>query len=341
MPEDAPAGAGEMRPDSFAPIRPIEPADSINTRSASSSRTRRRAASPSSETRSSRPAQTPEDESNAVRSKANDDSASHAPAGGGARTGDSVAAASGRPTWRDIPVDPVEVPLDESVRRAANVTDVTDREVKNPEVKNLAAKNPDVKNPEVKNSKVVTLEGATTRSRRGLFQRLTGSKTPLETPEVNQSVCRVDPTDRRLLDLELPNLDGKIVTYKDLAADLVLLDFWGSWCKECKTSIPHLSELQAKYGEKRLRVIGIACEHGATMAARQASAAKAVRDQRINYPVLVTNMDGACPVQQGMQIHFYPTMLLLDRSGRIIHREEGATDATLARIDRAIARVLK
>ena len=37
-------------------------------------------------------------------------------------------------------------------------------------------------------------------------------------------------------------------------------------------------------------------------------------------------MDGTCPVQEAFQIQFYPTMILLDRQGRILWREQGATD---------------
>ena len=68
---------------------------------------------------------------------------------------------------------------------------------------------------------------------------------------------------------------------------------------------------------------------------------KAARGLKIDYTVLVSSMDGSCPVQKGMRIQFYPTMILVDRTGRIIQREQGATDATLARIDRAIATALK
>jgi hypothetical protein len=51
-------------------------------------------------------------------------------------------------------------------------------------------------------------------------------------------------------------------------------------------------------------------------------------------------MDGTCPVQDALQIQFYPTMILLDRQGRILWREQGATEVTLARMDRFIARNL-
>jgi thiol-disulfide isomerase/thioredoxin len=321
MPDGIVPSAGEARPDSFAPIRTADPSDSDSDTapSRSSARTTRRGAAPSTKARPSRSSDTSGDDSEADRDRA-DNSASRARDSAVSQASAEVAI-SKRPTWRDVAINQDDVPVDESVKVAANVTtDATDTK-----------------------PKAVTLTGATTasRTRRSLFQRLGGSKPPVEAPEASRSVCRLDPTERRLIDLQLPNLDGKIVSFHDLDADLVLLDFWGSWCKECRRSIPHLSDLQSKYGENRLRVVGIACERGSTQADRQSTAAKATRALKINYSVLVSTMDGSCPVQKGMQVHFYPTMVLLDRSGRIIQREQGATDATLARIDRAIATGLK
>ncbi len=323
MPDGIVPSAREMHPDSFAPIRTADPSDSDNAESRSTPRTRRRAAVPSAETRSPRSTDTSDDDAT-TSSRSNDDSASRTTDDSASRTTDRAvsrvagsAPASRRPTWRDVSINDSVVPVDESVKLASNVSEIKD------------------------DPKVVTPTTTTGRTRRSFLQRLTGSKPPVAATEASQSVCRLDPTDRRLLELRLPDVDGKIVSLKDVDADLVLLDFWGSWCKECKKSIPHLSELQSKYGEKRLRVVGIACERATSSEERQASAAKAARGLKINYTVLVSTMDGSCPVQQGMQIHFYPTMVLLDHSGRIIQREQGATDATLARIDRAIAGVLK
>lgn len=57
--------------------------------------------------------------------------------------------------------------------------------------------------------------------------------------------------------------------------------------------------------------------------------------------MLLSNKDGSCPVQQALQIQFYPTMVLLDRNGRLLAREQGATEVTMVRMDRAIASALK
>ncbi len=320
MPDGIVPNTREMRPDSFAPIRGTNPADSDNRQSRSAPRTGRRPAAPPAETRSTHSDSS--DEPSAADPRPADEAASRAADEAASRAADeSVSptaheAAPRRSTWRDLSLNDSEVPVDESVRLAANLS-------------------------EDKGPPVVTPTGSTSQTRRTLFQRLGGSKPAVPTTEASQSLCRVDPTDRRLVDLRLPALDGKLVSFKDMDADLILLDFWGSWCKECRKSIPHLSELQAKYGENRLRVVGVACERGSSLQERRASAAKAARGLKINYSLLVSSMDGSCPVQKGMQIQFYPTMVLLDRNGHILQREQGATDATLARIDRAVLNALK
>jgi peroxiredoxin len=168
----------------------------------------------------------------------------------------------------------------------------------------------------------------------------TGSQ-PAPGPAVGQSDCRMDPNDHRIIDFQLPGLDGKMLSFHDLDADVILLDFWGSWCRECRKSIAHLRELPPKFGGRQLQVIGIACEKGASFEERRASAAEAVQRYGIHYPVLLSSMDGSCPLQQALQVQFYPTMVLLDRDGRILHVEQGATDVTLGRIDRSIAWALR
>ena len=113
-----------------------------------------------------------------------------------------------------------------------------------------------------------------------------------------------------------------MVSFRELDSDLILLDFWGTWCVPCRKSIPHLNELQKTLGGKKLQVIGIACER-VPAKDRAAKVAAAVKDLKIAYPVLTTAMDGTCPVQEAFQIQFYPTMILLDRQGRILEARGG------------------
>jgi thiol-disulfide isomerase/thioredoxin len=181
--------------------------------------------------------------------------------------------------------------------------------------------------------------------------RLVSAETPVAGQAANRAppgagrdivaYCRFDSRDRRILDFCLPDLEGKPVRFRDFDADLVLLDFWGSWCDPCLKSIPHLVELQSRLGEPRLKVVGIACEQGPAKD-RVANVSKAVRSLGINYEVLMSGMDAAtCPVQESLHIQAFPTLILIDRNGHVLWRDQGATPTTLARLDRFIASTSK
>jgi thiol-disulfide isomerase/thioredoxin len=150
--------------------------------------------------------------------------------------------------------------------------------------------------------------------------------------------CQFDAKRQRLVDFRLPDLDGKPIRFQDLDAEYVLLDFWGTWCKPCRDSIPHLVELQTRYGPKTLRVLGVATEHGAS-AEQQAKNVDAVsKSLNVNYPVLLSEADGKpCPLQEALHVQAYPTMILVDRTGKILWRGMGAELTTLSRLDRVIA----
>jgi thiol-disulfide isomerase/thioredoxin len=149
--------------------------------------------------------------------------------------------------------------------------------------------------------------------------------------------CRYDTAHRRIEDFRLPDLQGRLVRFQDFDADLILLDFWGSWCQPCLRAVPHLIDLQKRHGAKQLQVIGIACEREETPAAdRVAGAAKAAKKLGMNYPVLVTTNDGSCPLQKALHVQSYPTLILVDRRGRILWQDQGATRLTMMRLDRMI-----
>jgi thiol-disulfide isomerase/thioredoxin len=159
-------------------------------------------------------------------------------------------------------------------------------------------------------------------------------------PAEEDVYCHYDARLRRIEDFRLPDPEGKLVRFQDLDADLILLDFWGTWCQPCVQSVPHLVDLQARIGDKKLKVVGIACEQ-APPANRAALVAKAASRLGINYTLLVSGTDGDCPLQQALHIQAYPTLILVDRQGRILWQDQGATPLTLARLDRMLAQTLQ
>ncbi len=149
--------------------------------------------------------------------------------------------------------------------------------------------------------------------------------------------CRYDAKRLQLLDFRLPDLQGRPVSLQDFDADFILLDFWGTWCRPCLSSVPHLVELQKRFSGRTLAVVGVACEQGPASAST-AHVADVAKRLGINYTVLVSSKDDAAsPVQEALHVSAYPTMVLIDRNGRVVWRDQGATTTTLARLDRILA----
>src|SRR5262249_53936052 len=141
-----------------------------------------------------------------------------------------------------------------------------------------------------------------------------GPRAAREADSAVRPACDYDDRHRRLIDFRLPDLAGRPVRFQDLDAQLVLLDFWGTWCQPCLRSAPHLVELQKQLGGKRLTVVGIACEPDSPERSAK-RVAEAVGRLNINYPVLLSRNDGSCPIQEALHIQAFPTMVLLDRRG--------------------------
>jgi thiol-disulfide isomerase/thioredoxin len=150
-----------------------------------------------------------------------------------------------------------------------------------------------------------------------------------------QASCRYDARHRKLEAFTLADVGGKPVRLADLDADLVLLDFWGTWCGPCLKAIPELVDLQAEYGP-RLQVVGIAYEQGEPE--EWPGRIGAIADRLgVNYTLLVGEADGRpCPLRAAMQVQAFPTLVLVDRGGQVLWRDQGATPANVGRLRRVI-----
>ncbi len=245
--------------------------------------------------------------------------------------------ARARPTWSDVASGATDVPLDEQVAQ----TNAVRREVKAP----AAAPAPEPPSepeptavvaapalepesaPETKPEPAPTVAAAPARPSAGPADLDARRKAP---------DCDYDADERRVVRFAMLDIDGKKVSLSDFDADLILLDFWGSWCVQCGPALEHMKELQARFGGKKLQVVSVAYEKTAKEGRAQ-KLAEVARGMGLNFPVLMTDFSDPCPVREALAIDVFPTMILLDREGRILRRERGATPITLGNIDRAIA----
>jgi len=111
---------------------------------------------------------------------------------------------------------------------------------------------------------------------------------------------------------------------------VVLIDFWASWCAPCILAIPHLSQLQEKYGARGFQVVGVSMDDSAD------TTKETMRKIRFNYPVILGdaklgNMYGG--------VLGLPLQFLVGADGKILAIRSGEFPPTA--LDKEIAAALK
>jgi len=114
---------------------------------------------------------------------------------------------------------------------------------------------------------------------------------------------------------ELTTLDGQRVRLSDYRGKAVLLNFWATWCSPCKVEMPWFVELQKKYGNDGLVILGVAMDDSdAPKIAQFAS------EMGVNYPVLL----GTDKVSEEYgNVEFLPTSFYINREGKIVGKGTG------------------
>lgn len=139
------------------------------------------------------------------------------------------------------------------------------------------------------------------------------------------------PGDETAPRLHALRLDGTSFSLESLKGNVVLLDFWASWCVPCRTSFPFFDALQMKYREQGLRVVGVTLEESA-------DPVLAFLD---SVPVGFTiARDPSARAGDEFNVVAMPTAFLLDREGRVAARFEGGDRTVHARIERAVVTLL-
>ena len=80
-----------------------------------------------------------------------------------------------------------------------------------------------------------------------------------EVPVTNQPLPPTKPVEEMTwaeIDVKT-NTEGVVSSLKNLQGKAVILDFWATNCPPCVAEIPHLKELQAKYGKENLEIVGM------------------------------------------------------------------------------------
>jgi cytochrome c-type biogenesis protein len=129
-------------------------------------------------------------------------------------------------------------------------------------------------------------------------------------------------------DVDLKTTDGKPLKLSDLKGQVVLLNFWATWCVPCRSEIPGLNEMQRGLAARGFQVVGVTTSDSADRVRAYQ------KDVRQDYTVALGDDGVAAKYAVGV----LPTTFIIDRDGRI--RQKIIGEKTRADFEAMVAPLL-
>jgi peroxiredoxin len=136
-------------------------------------------------------------------------------------------------------------------------------------------------------------------------------------------------------DFELATVDGKSERLSThLGKEVVLLDFWATFCEPCLAGMPHLDALYREHRGQGFVVLGIAIDGPDSIAQVKTTVSKL----GVSFPILLD--------QETRVVALYnpktsaPYSVLIGRDGRILKKQEGYTTGDASSVDRDVLAAL-
>jgi peroxiredoxin len=153
------------------------------------------------------------------------------------------------------------------------------------------------------------------RTRTALFAFVTLLAAFAPSAHAADDVCNVARR-KANLNFTLKDVAGKDVRLSQYKGQVVLLNFWATWCRPCRTEIPSLVSLYRDYKDRGLVVLGVSVDSEVQLVKPFA------RVMKMNYPVLIGAGHEDLGDAFGPFLGF-PTSVLIARDGRTCVRHVG------------------
>ena len=117
-------------------------------------------------------------------------------------------------------------------------------------------------------------------------------------------------------DFSLRNLKGNYQSLDSFSGQVVVLNFWATWCVPCRVEMPSFEKLYRRYRSEGLTVLAVTLDKKS-----EKNIKSFVEEYELSFPVLLD--------EEGKVERLYPSMTIpftyvIDRDGRIVARVDGA-----------------
>lgn len=115
-------------------------------------------------------------------------------------------------------------------------------------------------------------------------------------------------------DFTLETNVGKNIRLSELRGQVVMLNFWASWCGPCRQEMPLLDDLYKKYSPAGFTLLGINVE------ADPKEADALLKDVPVSFPILY---DKTSKVSEAYKVNAMPSSVLIDCDGNMSYLHKG------------------
>ena len=133
-------------------------------------------------------------------------------------------------------------------------------------------------------------------------------------------------------DFTLHGADGRNVRLQELRGQVVLVNFWATWCGPCREEMPRLQSLYDKYRASGFVLLGVNVDDDPRNAMGVAQKLK------VSFPVL---LDTDKSVSRLYDLGTMPSTVLIDRDGRVRHVHRGYRGGVETEYDAQIRSLLR
>lgn len=115
-------------------------------------------------------------------------------------------------------------------------------------------------------------------------------------------------------DFTLKSNSGENLRLAEQRGEVVMLNFWASWCGPCREEMPHLNKLNEEYKDLGFKLLGINVDE------KRKDADRAIDRLKVAFPVL---FDSDNSVAELFKVDSMPTTIIIDRDGNVQHLHRG------------------
>jgi len=114
-------------------------------------------------------------------------------------------------------------------------------------------------------------------------------------------------------EIELPSTDGSTKKLSDLRGNVVLIDFWASWCKPCRQENPNVVRVYNEYKDKGFTVFSVSLDDD------KSRWVNAIEADNLLWPNHVSDLQGwSSSAAAAYGVNSIPATFLIDGEGKVI-----------------------